>query len=99
MPNEYSKSWVDRYLRESSPEGPDREKTQRQLEFLKSHLPLPGFRRVMDLCCGLGRHAGPLASAGYEVVGVERDPQLVSEARSLHPDARFICLDMRDLDS
>jgi SAM-dependent methyltransferase len=97
--NEYSKSWFDRFLREGSLEGPDWEKTQRQLEFLQRHLPLPRFRRVLDVCCGLGRHAGPLAAAGYDIVGVERDPQLVSEARSLHPDARFICLDMRDLDS
>src|SRR5207248_11417549 len=31
-------------------------------------------RRVLDLGCGTGGHAVPLAERGYEVVGVDRSP-------------------------
>lgn len=37
-------------------------------------LPLPDFRKVLDRCCGSGRHAAALAACGYFVTGVDRDP-------------------------
>jgi SAM-dependent methyltransferase len=98
MPNEYTKSWQNYFLRESSPAGPRPDKTGRQIEFLHEHLPLPDFRQVLDVACGNGRHVGPLAHLGYEVVGIDRDSDLVSEAQRLHPTARFLGMDMRDLD-
>ena len=32
--------------------------------------------RVLDLSCGTGNHAFPLASRGYEVVGIERSESM-----------------------
>ena len=36
---------------------------------------------LLDVPCGFGRHAIPLARAGYRVVAVDRSPSLLAEAR------------------
>ncbi len=36
---------------------------------------------VLDVPCGFGRHAVPLAEAGYRVTGVDRSESLLDEAR------------------
>lgn len=36
---------------------------------------------LLDAPCGYGRHSIPLAAAGYHVVGVDRSPVLLDEAR------------------
>jgi SAM-dependent methyltransferase len=38
-------------------------------------------RSVLDLGCGTGNHALPLAARGYEVVGVDLSDNMLSEAR------------------
>jgi len=40
------------------------------------------FSHVLDLCCGPGRHAIPLAQLGARVTGVDRSPFLLEKARS-----------------
>ena len=40
------------------------------------------FRRVLDLCCGPGRHSIPLARQGARVTAVDRSPFLLEKARS-----------------
>lgn len=42
--------------------------------------PAPGAR-ILDLCCGQGRHAVPLAQAGYQVVGLDRSPYMLEQAQ------------------
>ena len=37
--------------------------------------------RVLDLCCGPGRHSLALARRGYRVLGVDRTEQFLEEAR------------------
>jgi SAM-dependent methyltransferase len=37
-------------------------------------------RSVLDLGCGTGSHAVPLAGAGMEVTGIDRSPAMLSEA-------------------
>jgi SAM-dependent methyltransferase len=44
---------------------------------------------VLDVPCGFGRHAIPLAAAGYRVVGVDRSPPLLAEARRRADGARW----------
>jgi ubiquinone/menaquinone biosynthesis C-methylase UbiE len=41
----------------------------------------PEGGHLLDVPCGFGRHAVPLARAGYRVVGVDRSPTLLAEAR------------------
>jgi SAM-dependent methyltransferase len=42
----------------------------------------PGARTLLDLGCGTGRHANLLAERGYDVVGVDRSPAMLAEARA-----------------
>src|SRR5207244_10457349 len=68
------------------------EQTQREADLPARIVPRG---RVLDVCCGLGRHMRALQARGYECVGVELDPGLVAEARAAGLDVRE--LDMRDL--
>lgn len=60
--------------------------------------------RVLELGCGWGRVALALAEAGHEVVGLERDPAMLAEARRRAAAApaevrgrlRFVEADMAD---
>jgi SAM-dependent methyltransferase len=46
-------------------------------------------RRVLDLGCGTGGHAVLLADRGFEIVGVDRSPDMLRVARDRSPAARF----------
>ena len=58
--------------------------------------PLPN-RRVLDLACGAGRHAGYLASMGYRVIGVDLSMPLLRRAVEDHcsDDVSWVQGDMR----
>ena len=75
MTNQYSRRWFGSFL-ETIPET----WTAGEIAGIGQRIPLPSFRRVLDVCCGTGRHAGPLAAAGYEVTGVDRDAEAIAEA-------------------
>ncbi|MEM9463002.1 MAG: class I SAM-dependent methyltransferase [Myxococcota bacterium] len=65
-------------------------------------LALSGVRtgRALDLCCGPGRHAVPLARAGLQVVGVDLSETLLGKARARAAEAGvtidWVCKDMRE---
>jgi SAM-dependent methyltransferase len=42
----------------------------------------PGARSVLDLGCGTGRHALLLAESGYRMVGVDRSPEMLANAKA-----------------
>jgi SAM-dependent methyltransferase len=93
--NEYSPAWFDIFL-SSYPQ----EVTDKEIAFLTRHLPLPDYRNVLDICCGMGRHAVPLAGMGYHVTGVDRDAAaLVVACQQAIGRADFLEADMRDLAS
>lgn len=55
---------------------------------------------ILDAACGYGRHAVPLAQAGYRVVGVDRSEVLLEEARRRSGDdewPRWVHGDHREL--
>ncbi len=56
----------------------------------------PGAR-VLDLCCGYGRHALSLAERGYQVTGLDNSRFLIDRARELypHPNVTYVVGDMR----
>jgi SAM-dependent methyltransferase len=70
-------------------------------EEVTSVLELTGFpgKRVLDLCCGPGRHSAELAMRGYEVTGVDRSPYLLergqARAADLDADVEWVLDDMR----
>jgi SAM-dependent methyltransferase len=55
-------------------------------------------RRVLDLGCGTGGHAAPLAERGYDVVGVDRSAEMLECARKRCPGTRFEQGDIAQLD-
>jgi SAM-dependent methyltransferase len=51
---------------------------------------------LLDVPCGFGRHAIPLAAAGYRVTGVDRSQALLDEARRRAGNARRLKLARAD---
>lgn len=94
MANEYSSRWFSTFL-DTVPE----EWTAKEVEGITAALPLPDFSRVLDVCCGSGRHAVRLVAAGYDLVGVDRSAEAVSEAAARVPGGRFVVADQRELAS
>jgi SAM-dependent methyltransferase len=87
--NQYSPQWFDFFHA-----GISAERTLRETDFLVRHLPLPAFRRVADVCCGMGRHARALSERGYSVTGVERDAAAIQQARTLGGGPQYECADV-----
>jgi SAM-dependent methyltransferase len=52
----------------------DPARTERDVAFLVRVLPLPDFRRILDVPCGEGRLVRALGRRGYDVLGADRDP-------------------------
>ena len=72
----------------------------RQIDLMERALrPSPGAR-VLDLCCGAGRHAVELARRGYRVVGLDLSGELLAEAKKEAEKAgvavQFVRGDMRN---
>ncbi|MCB0256379.1 MAG: class I SAM-dependent methyltransferase, partial [Anaerolineae bacterium] len=69
----------------------------RQVEKL---LQLSGGARILDLCCGIGRHSIELADLGYAVTGVDRTQRYIEQARQTALERGlgpvFLVGDMRD---
>ncbi|HKW93986.1 MAG TPA: class I SAM-dependent methyltransferase [Methylomirabilota bacterium] len=81
-------------LRDEKP----RRQSRVEVDFLVRTLGLPEGARILDVPCGFGRHAGPLARRGFHVVGVDLSPSMIKEARRLWaegPRLRFRRMDMR----
>lgn len=89
----YSSVWFSTFM-DTMPA----EQTAREVAFLARQLPLSRHSTVLDLCCGAGRHAIPLAHRGYEVTGVDRDPAALERARAANTSrATFIEADVRSV--
>jgi ubiquinone/menaquinone biosynthesis C-methylase UbiE len=64
------------------------------------------IRKILDVGCGTGNHAFPLAKRGYEVTGVDRSGDMLANARSKlanfksksQPLPMFLQGDLRSLD-
>ena len=78
------------------------EKSRAQVDFVIEKLGLVPGARVLDLCCGQGRHLIDLARRGYDVVGVDLSEYMLGECRKVASEAGITaCLvqsDMREID-
>jgi SAM-dependent methyltransferase len=94
--NRYSSLWFDLFMPLQTDES-----TQNDLAFLARQLPLPRYRRILDLCCGYGRHTLGLAERGYAVTGVDRDATAIDRARRRAQEAcqqiSYVLGDMRKM--
>jgi SAM-dependent methyltransferase len=67
---------------------------------------MPGARRILDLGCGTGNHAFPLALKGHAITAIDRSAPMLARARAkaaIHaangsPVPKFLESDIRDLD-
>lgn len=75
--------------------------TARQVEFIVRTLRLEPGMRVLDLCCGQGRHSVPLARRGLRVTGQDLSEHLLGEAKKAAEAAgaqvELVRSDMRDI--
>ena len=61
------------------------QRTDREVAFAAHALGLVPGERVLDLCCGHGRHAIPLARRGLRVAGLDLNAESLEEARLSRP--------------
>lgn len=77
------------------------EKTEAECEFLCRELRLGPGMRVLDMCCGHGRHLSRLAARSLHVVGLDLEPVQLGKARARMRarglPARLVRSDMRFL--
>lgn len=63
-------------------------------------LPIVGPARILDLCCGSGRHSLEFARRGCDVTGVDRTAVYIEQARThaaeRNLNVNFVVGDMRD---
>jgi SAM-dependent methyltransferase len=57
----------------------------------------PGARTLLDVACGTAAHLEHLAR-GYEVAGLDLDPEMLAVARERLPNVRFHEFDMAEFD-
>jgi SAM-dependent methyltransferase len=72
----YTDFFDDDYLRIFGPLLPD-ERTAAEVNGVVERLGLGPGARLLDLCCGQGRHAVPLARLGFAVTGLDRSRRLL----------------------
>ena len=86
----YSRRWFTTFLGSI-----DESVVEREIAFIARQI--GPATSVLDLCCGPGRHAAPLAERSYHVVGVDLDDAALRDARRRAPTTSFIRGDMRRL--
>lgn len=79
---------------------PEDQETRSQAAFVQNVLGLKPENRVLDLCCGYGRHARALAEiAGCHLVGLDlsEDYLAIASRDNTYPGVEFVHGDMRDI--
>ena len=78
------------------------DRTEAEVERAMRMLKPAGGERVLDLACGSGRHSLELKRQGFDVVGADISPQLLTiarrEAEQQGLDVSFVEADLRQLD-
>lgn len=82
-------------------EEPFTKATDAEIELLRDLLEVRSGDRVLDVGCGTGRHAVPLATMGLGVTGVDLSPEMIAKARerasAAAVDVELLVADAREL--
>jgi SAM-dependent methyltransferase len=77
------------------------ERTEKEIAFIERALELKIDARVLDLCCGPGRHSVSLAQRGYKVTGLDLSQRYLDLARRAAIDGNValdtVSADMREI--
>ncbi len=90
-PNAYSRRWFEFFHT-----GIGDARTIQETGFVCRCALLPDFRKLADVCCGMGRHARALSGQGYSVIGVDRDAHAIAKARELAGGPSYVQADIRE---
>jgi Methylase involved in ubiquinone/menaquinone biosynthesis len=74
------------------------QRAQRLDKLIRRSMPMPQQPLLLDLACGTGSLAVELLAAGYDIIGVDASPDMLSVAGQKLPGALLLCQDMRKLD-
>jgi trans-aconitate methyltransferase len=53
--------------------------------------------RILDLGCGTGHLTARISEAGARVVGIDRSPEMIRQAKEKYPALRFEAMDAREI--
>ncbi|CAM4264970.1 hypothetical protein PAAL109150_17865 [Paenibacillus alkaliterrae] len=67
----------------------DAEQAKREVGHMIEWLQLPSQAKILDLCCGMGRHSISLADFGFDVTGVDLSEILLTKARESDAQSRI----------
>lgn len=74
--------------------------TSEEVDKLIKLLRIEGHAKILDLCCGRGRHSFEFSQRGFDVVGVDRTASYIEKAKleadKLQLNATFVIGDMRE---
>ena len=74
---------------------------KKEVSFINRVLNLPKGAKILDLCCGHGRHLIPLAKMGYQMIGLDLSKKALSilakRAKNEKLKIRIIRADMREI--
>jgi len=88
----YSRLWYQTFLEQIPPH-----QTEHEVAFLRRMMPADRYPNVLDICCGSGRHAVPLAESGYAVTGIDRNKDALRLAEKRSERVTFLEWDMRQI--
>lgn len=93
----YEESFGEDYLRVYNYR--DEQGAAHEVHEMISWLKLESGTKVLDLCCGMGRHSLSLAEKGYEVTGMDLSDVLLDEAKQADgsENVNWVQGDMREL--
>ena len=77
------------------------ERAEKEAAFAEQALQLKAGARILDLCCGQGRHSVPLARRGFQVTGLDLNPAYLELAQQSAETAnvalKTVTADMRQI--
>ena len=97
--NWYSNIFNEDYLRTVPKSSPSQ--TLREARFIIERLGIQSGARVLDLCCGFGRHTIELSAKGFDMVGLDLSmvmlKKALADAQARNQAIKFVHGDMRKL--
>lgn len=81
VPDDWYRSYFGPSYRRATAEYASPQRTRREVAFLLDHWQVMPGARVLDVCCGHGRHALRLARRGLHVTGIDLDPTALARLR------------------